>query len=409
MFVNPLMPTQAQHTFGALPLPPQGQQTTPRVSKTPDQELPRYLNFIADYTGCGHWRMLWPEYVLNSYRHCVMQSSTVMITDPKHFHGVTCIRVQRQANESQRAYLKFLKEQMGVRLIYEIDDICFGEDIPKWNAFRDAFTDDKIRYNIQSMMEYCDEMTVTCDSMRNYFLHKTNQKNITVIPNYLPKTWIDRFYDPKKISIRFDKNIKKPRIMYAGSSSHFDVRQKNNLQDDMTHVIDNIINTIDKYQWVFMGGVPLQLKKYVENNKIEFHPWSHLQDYPYVVNKLNIDIMIAPLQDNIFNNCKSEIKFLEASALGIPMVAQDIITYDRCKNKFDNGDEMVDQIQEILSSKKKYMSLCERNYDIVNRMWLENENNRLKYVELYGLPYGHSSRTCLNKINGYDKDNQKTC
>lgn len=402
MFVNPLAPGSNSQSFGHLPIP---QKPVIRAPRTPDQELPRYLNFIADYTGCGHWRMLWPEYVMNSYRHCVMQSSTVMITDPKHFHGVTCVRVQRQANEAQKGYLRFLKEQMGVRLIYEIDDICFGEDIPKWNAFREAFTDEKIRTNIQSMMEYCDEMTVTCDSMKNYFHKKTNQKNITVIPNYPTKTWIDRFYEPKKISIRFDKNIKKPRVMYAGSSSHFDLRQKNNLRDDMTHVVDNIIQTIDKYQWVFMGGIPLQLKKYVDNGKIELHPWAHLNDYPYVVNKLNIDVMVAPLMDNVFNNCKSEIKFLEACALGIPMVAQDIVTYDRCKNKFETGDQMITQIQNVLSSKKKYMSICERNYGIVDKMWLENENNRQKYVELYKYPYGHSDRVNINKQNGLNKNN----
>lgn len=402
MFVNPFTPGAKQNTFGTLPLPDPA-QTNNKIKK-PDEDLPRYLNFIADYTGCGHWRMLWPEQVLNAYRHCVMQSSTVMITDPKHFHGVTCVRVQRQANEAQRNYLKFLKEQVGVRLIYEIDDICFGEDIPKWNAFREAFTDNRIRSNIQYMMEYCDEMTVTCNAMKNYFTEKTDQKNITVIPNYPSRTWIDRFYEPKKISIRFDKNIlksKKPRILYAGSSSHFDLQQKNNLQDDITHVIDAIVNTADKYQWVFLGGFPLQLKEYIESGKIEFHKWVHLHEYPYIVNNLSIDLMVAPLQDNIFNNCKSEIKFLEACALGIPMISQDIVTYERCKNKFETGEQMLSQIQQVLSSKKEYMSLCDRNYSIVDKMWLENENNRLKYVELYKYGYGHPDRTNLNKINGH--------
>ena len=404
MFVNPLNPGIKQQSFGSLPIPTNQPVSVNKSKKPPDQDLPRYLNFIADYTGCGHWRMLWPEHVLNAYRQCVIQSSTVMVTDPKYFHGVTCIRVQRQANESQRGYLKFLKEQMGVRLIYEIDDICFGEDIPKWNAFRDAFTDERIRNNIQSMMEYCDEMTVTCQSMKNYFLKKTSQKNITVIPNYPTKTWIGRFYDPKKVSIRFEKNTKKPRIMYAGSSSHFDLQQKNNLQDDITHVIDAIKQTVDKYQWVFMGGIPLQLKEFIDKNKIEYHPWVHLHEYPYKVSQLNIDVMVAPLQNNIFNKCKSEIKFLEAAALGIPMVAQDMITYERCKNKFTTGSQMLSQIQEVLSSKKKYMSLCERNYSIVDKMWLENENNRAKYFELYKYNYGHQERTNINKINGHKKD-----
>lgn len=407
MFVNPLSLGGNNQTFGNLPLPSKKPLPQPIVNKTrnPDDHLPRFVNFIADYTGCGHWRMLWPEQILNTYRMCVMQSSTVMITDPKYFHGVTTVRVQRQATESQQHYLKFLKEQMGCRLIYEIDDICFGEDIPQWNAFRDAFTDDSTRNRIQTMMEYCDEMTVTCDSMREYFLKKTNQKNITVIPNYVPKFWIDRFYDTKKISRRYDKNIKKPRILYAGSSSHFDCQSKNKGQDDMSHVIDSIIKTVDNYRWVFLGGAPTQLKKYIDNGKIELHKWCHLNDYPYYVQTMNIDLMIAPLHNNIFNQCKSDIKFLEACAMGIPMVCQDIITYDKCKHKFDTGSQMLNQINTIISNKKTYMSVCERNYSILNNLWLENENNRSKYLEIYKHPYGHHERENINKINAYKKNN----
>jgi len=47
------------------------------------------------------------------------------------------------------------------------------------------------------------------------------------------------------------------------------------------------------------------------------------------------------------------------------------------------------------------MTLCERNFSIVNNMWLENENNRLKYVELYKHPYGHRDRININKINDH--------
>ena len=25
-----------------------------------EAHLPRYVNYLADYSGCGHWRILWP-------------------------------------------------------------------------------------------------------------------------------------------------------------------------------------------------------------------------------------------------------------------------------------------------------------------------------------------------------------
>jgi len=40
------------------------------------------------------------------------------------------------------------------------------------------------------------------------------------------------------------------------------------------------------------------------------------------------DIFLAPLNDNIFNRCKSHLKFLEYSALGIPGIHSRITTYE---------------------------------------------------------------------------------
>ena len=343
--------------------------------------------------------MLWSEHILNVYTCCCVQSSTVMITDPKHFHGVECVRVQRQATESQFKYLKFLKERMNVRLIYEIDDICFGDDIPEYNAFRSAFVGDKIRQNVQSMMEYCDEMTVVSDMMKKYYLRNTNQQNITVIPNYPPKFWLGRLYDYKGSVKNYEKHRKRPRVLYAGSSSHFDLHNKNNHIDDITHICESIIDTLDKYQWIFMGGFPSQLKRYVDSGKIEYHKWSHLIDYPEYIKNIEINAMVCPLADNIFNNCKSDIKFLEGASIGVPVLCQDSPTYSICNQRFTTGEQMLHQLHKIFTDKKHFNKVIVRNYEKLTTMWLENENNRAKYHELYKYKYGTPERLLLNKLN----------
>lgn len=400
MFVNPLG-NQIHNTPFSNPHLPSSIPTAmgPQPVKS-SNDIPRFLNFLADYTGCGHWRMIWPEHVLNAYRQCVIQSSTVMVTDPKHYHDVGCIRVQRQASPNQKEFLKFLKDNTSARLVYEIDDICFSEDIPEWNPFRGAFTSHETRVNIQEMMELCDEMTVTCESMRQYFLGKTSQKNITVVPNYIPRLWAGEIYSKKLTSQLYDKHIKKPRILYAGSSSHFDINNKNNNRDDISHVIDFIINSINKYQWVFLGGIPPVLEKYKDSGKIELHPWTHLYEYPRKVRELQINAMIAPLEPNTFNRCKSDIKFLEAAACGIPIICQDICTYNNiCKNLFNTGEELSSQLSQLFSSKKGYMKIVESNYNAVCKRWLENESNRNKFLEIYKYSYGSPERVELNKKN----------
>ena len=72
--------------------------------------------------------------------------------------------------------------------IYEIDDVLFHEDIPKYNKFRATFVDPEIRNAALSIMNMCDEITVkhlelnAVDSMlRNkFFVVPESTKNYSV-------------------------------------------------------------------------------------------------------------------------------------------------------------------------------------------------------------------------------------
>ena len=105
--------------------------------------------------------------------------------------------------------------------------------------------------------------------------------------------------------------------------------------------------------------------------------------------------MVAPLQDNIFNRCKSDLKYIEGCALGIPTICQDMCTYENAIYKFKTGDEMVDHIDNLMSDKQRYMKAVRRGREVINKRWLENPENLGKYHELYTLPYGSSERKYL--------------
>ena len=382
-------------------LPPQQKQQQPLMP--PEANLPRAIQYYADFSGCGFWRMIWPEHLLNAYNECTVHGSTVMCLDPRYYINTKVVRIQRQATEHQLQFVKFLKEvqkEHGFRIIYEIDDLVFHEDIPEYNKFKPAFTDPKIRTNILEIMNLCDEVTVTCQFMKDYYEGKTGHKNITVIPNMPPKFWIGNHYDPKWISDAYDQNKKKPRILYAGSGAHFDVENRVGQDDDFMHVNEVIANTVDKYQWVFLGAFPLPLRQYVEMGKIEFHQWANLYNYGERIKNLRINMMVAPLKDNNFNKSKSDLKLIEANAFGIPIACQDLCTYEDAPFKFKTGQEMVEVIDEVLSKKGRYMNISAKARAQANTRWLENPENLACYKELFTLPYGHKDRKRLNEING---------
>ena len=235
-------------------------------------ETNRYLNFMADRQGCGQWRIGWPELHINMSNMGDSTSMTKMIFEKDWYRDIKTIKLQRQASREQKMFFEFLKSiqpEIGFKIIYEVDDVVFREDIPDYNVYKPAFDNDEIRQNCIDMINMADEVTVTCKHMRDLYKLRTGKNEISVIPNFPPYWWIGHQFNYRKIIDNFDKNKKKPRIVYSGSGAHFDVANKTNQQDDFTHVIEFISKNVDKYQFVFIGAVPPPIKHLVDNKIIE--------------------------------------------------------------------------------------------------------------------------------------------
>lgn len=374
--------------FGGLP---QATYAAPIVRRVPAPPIPipgadlnHAINYYADYGGCGFWRMCWPEHFLNAYQRAIVNGLTTMILEPRFYTGVKAVKLQRQATPIQYEFIKFLKmaaQEYGFKIIYEIDDIVFREDIPKYNRCRDAFDDPEIVKSILSMMREVDEISVTCEYMKDYYKEKTGNQNVTIIPNFPPRTWLDRFYDADKLTDNFIKNQKQPRVGWLVSGTHFDIVNKTGFKDDGSHVVDHMIKTRKKYKWVFLGSHPLQLKPFIDSGEMEFHDWSILYDYPSKIASLNLNAVVAPLLDNVFNKSKSEIKYLEAGALGIPGVFQDLVTYKNADLRFKTGDEMIDQLNTLLTDINTYNKYSGKARKYAESMWLEDHLD--EHFELY--------------------------
>jgi hypothetical protein len=393
--------------FNTMPmgLQPQGtpaSQAAPQKSEHSPEDLMRVVHYNADHSGCGLWRMSWPAHLINFHNKAMITESTVMITDPRWYQNVKAIRVQRQATPHQLQFIKFLKgiqKDIGFKLIYEVDDVIFREDIPDYNKFKTAFVADEIRQSAIEIINLCDEMTVTCDYMRDLYRERTGKNEITVIPNYVPRFWMGNYFSEAKVSRNYDKHKKKPRILYAGSGAHFDVENRVGQKDDFEHVLKAVIDSRKKYQWVFIGAFPLALRPYIQNGDIEFHPWQKLYDYPKKISDLEIQMSVAPLQDNSFNKAKSDLKYIEACCYGIPVACQDIETYKDAEIKFKTGDEMLNCIATELAKAGHYKNQAIQRYKVAENRFLEHDRNLDCYMELYKYGYRDQNRVNLRRYN----------
>ena len=365
----------------------------PPAVEMPESGLSRAINYLADYGGCGFWRLYWPELVMNGYNKGILSSLTQMIMDVNFYRPLKSIRMQRQATDVQVAFIRELcklRSQTGLKLIYEIDDLVFREDIPDYNRCKDAFVDQKIVDNILEIMKNMDEITVTCNFMREYYKEKTGNKNITVIPNYPPKFWLDRFYNPERLEKLWHENRKRPRILYAGSGTHIDVLNRTGGQDDFGHVLQAIIKARKDFKFVFKGAYPIALKPFVDSGEMEFLEWSPLFDLPQGLYDAGCQAVYAPLVSNNFNKSKSNIKMIESGGIGLPGAFQDLCTYEEASFKFNSGDDLIDQLKNITGDFDKYVEYSRNARKYVDSMWLEDHID--EHAAVYYTGYGSKER-----------------
>lgn len=394
----------------ASPYPTQPFVSHVKAAPKPEVSVPptnvQYINFLADRLGCGMWRIGWPEHHINNSGLADSTSLQKMVFVEDFYHGVKAVKIQRQASDYQKHFAQWLKSiqpKFGFKLIYEIDDVPFREDIPDYNVGKESFDNDNIRQNIIDIINTCDEVTVTCKYMRDLFRQRTGKNEITVVPNFPPYWWIGHQYNYNKIVNAFEKNKKKPRIVYAGAGAHFDVKNATGQKDDFEHVLKFIVDNRHKYQFVFIGAFPPPLLKYIQNGEIEFHPWKTLMEYPTFLSSLDAQLFLAPLQDNNFNRCKSDIKYVEASCLGVPCLVQDMVTYENAlpQLKFGSAEELADRVENILNYKNrsKYFKLIPELRAYGETRFLENPENIGAYLEALNTPFGSSDRHFLKKWN----------
>lgn len=362
-----------------------------------DQEgQKRALHFNADMSGCGWWRMELPSQMLNYTKKMCVNTLTAMVYDPRFYNGVwDSIKLQRQATRLQLDFVDFLskiRKYTQTKIIYEVDDVCLDQYIPDYNGSKHAFTSIEIQKSIRDILDRCDELLVVSPHMAEvYKSEMIGHKNVSVVRNYAPKWWFDGYYNQEKRIKNFDLNKNRPRVLATASSTHHDPKGfSRTARGDYTHLIDTMIKTRKDFKWVWMGSYPLYLKPFIDNGDMELIPWQNLFNFPKAIDASNAQVTIAGLEDNVFNRSKSDIKFTEASYLGLPFVGQDLEPYKESYHLFNTGDEMIDRIKSVLSSEDLYLSECEKARSFGETKWLDDHLDN--HMLIYNTPYGDPSR-----------------
>lgn len=247
-----------------------------------------------------------------------------------------------------------------------------GKDEMLWKDGEKGFdiTANKLRIEIFSKcLAMADMVTTTSPILSGMF--KQFNKNVKVLKNYLDLS----IWNP--LLLTKDNTI---RIGWQGGSSHFE--DWHVIKEAMRDILFSNPNCTLIIMGTCFNGVIDSLPK----DQVKIEEWVGIDAYPHKFKSLNLDIGIAPIENNAFNTCKSELKWEEYSSLEIPCVCSGIPPYSLNVNHGETGflasgkAEWVKYLQDLIDSAelrrkigKNAREYIEQHYDI-NKMIVQYED-----------------------------------
>jgi len=217
----------------------------------------------------------------------------------------------------------------GAKLVFDIDDSLWNvkDDNPAHGVYHKG---SEAIGNFTSICNDVDYMTTTSDYLKHVIMNNTKKKatQIKVFPNYVD-------LDLYKYRAPFEKNSE-ITLMHFGSTTH-----QNDLSDDeFKKGIDRIFSEYPNIKLKMVGAfLPKFKTRWGQRYQ---NAYGHSDIYRWISDKFpefmaEADILVVPLTDDIYNRCKSSIKFVESASAKIPGVWQDIRQYQEVIEPGKNG------------------------------------------------------------------------
>jgi glycosyltransferase involved in cell wall biosynthesis len=207
-------------------------------------------------------------------------------------------------------------KQIGARFIYELDDDLVGlpEGHPDYAHFQG------VQDTIFQLVSEADEMWTTTTSLADRFVGIA--RRVEVIPNELDnRAW----KVPRNSSSPQDPNAP-VRFVYIGTHTH---------RPDFELLIRPALTKLRREFGDGIGFDVIGISGVAACNElstVEIQP-AIARSYPdfaaWMQSMSGYHVGVAPLVDNTFNRRKSDLKWLEYSAMGLATIASDLPTYNQ--------------------------------------------------------------------------------
>ena len=255
----------------------------------------RIFGWMADSTGCGHYRIALPlaEYVRRGGQARWSEEMTAqdIVTSD-------IIVGQRVCRDDATLVWQAMCAKGDKLMVLEIDDDLFQIDPSNAPAYK--FYTPSLLANLAQNIRAAHVVTVSTEPLADVI--RAYNPNVVVVPNRIP-AWL----------LEHQRPVDRHRtIGWGGGVSH---------AMDWVDAAPQVARFLQRNQDVHahvIGGTFESMRNWPVE-RLTVTPWFNSVDDYY--RAVNFDIGLAPLRPHVFNQSKSAIKTLEYAALGIPVVA----------------------------------------------------------------------------------------
>jgi glycosyltransferase involved in cell wall biosynthesis len=266
------------------------------------------------------------------------------------------------------------------KLVMDVDDDMWDilEDNPIYSSLKG---NPETLENFNCMLREVDAITTTSQYLKNV-IHKNagvDLDKIHIMPNRVDLDLYNTTPEPKVSDIF--------TIMHFGSTTHFMSLES----EEFMNGVDMIMKEYPNVEFQTVGAFVPNLRakwgrRYINSfGDGDIYKWAKNKFPEYIK---NADVIVAPLKENLYNRCKSNIKFLETSTAKKPFIGQAIRQYREVIKEGETGftalwrDHWYTKIKALIENPKLGVTVGENAYNYVK------ENHQMKdnigeYVDLF--------------------------
>jgi len=289
----------------------------------------------------------------------IAESDVVVFHRPEtHYHHKVAIECQK----------------LGKKVVFDNDDTFQLDHFHPFFAVDNEKFKENLKFKnnlLNNFMKNADLCTASTEYLAKEY--REWNENVVVLPNCVdPADWP---MNPKR------NEGEKVRIGIVGSTAYAhdyeiakDIISLLDKRDDVQLVLFGLntfkevkVDPEDKDavadQKILKKALKKEMSFWKGLKNIEHIPWVDMKDYMRRLDSLKLDIMLIPRRENSFNKAKSNVKFLEAGMLEIPVIASSFSEKDSPYDADLNGkngilventnEAWLEAVNDLIENKEK--------------------------------------------------------